>query len=57
MQRVQLNARFVVNLGDRLLEGRDHLGAVLGDGIGRDHDDNAHVRRFPPAGNHPFLVQ
>src|SRR5262249_33548690 len=50
MQCVQFNARFVVNPGDRRFEGRDHLGAVLGDGIGRDDDDNAHFRRFLPLG-------
>jgi hypothetical protein len=32
MQRVEFNARFVMNPGDRRLEGRDHLGTVLGDG-------------------------
>jgi hypothetical protein len=32
MRRVELNARFAVNPGDRRLEGRDHPGAVLGDG-------------------------
>jgi hypothetical protein len=53
MQRVEFDARFVMDPGDRLLEGRDHLGAVLGDGKGRD-DDDAHVGCFPPAGDHPF---
>jgi hypothetical protein len=31
-RRVELDARFVVHPGDRRLEGRDDLGAVLGDG-------------------------
>jgi hypothetical protein len=44
LQRVEFNARFLVHPGDRRLEGRDHLGAVPGDGNGRD-DDNAHFRR------------
>jgi hypothetical protein len=42
VQRVELNARFAVNPRNRRLEGRDHLGAVLGEGEGRDDDDNAH---------------
>jgi len=32
VQGLELNAWFVVNPGDRRLEGRDHLGAVLGTG-------------------------
>jgi hypothetical protein len=34
VQRLQFNARFAMDPGDRLLEGRDHLGAVLEDGEG-----------------------
>jgi len=34
VQRVELNDRGVVNPGDHRLEGRDHLGATLGDGKG-----------------------
>jgi len=41
--------------GDRRLEGRDHLGAMLGDGKGRDDDDNTHVRFLSPAGIIDFL--
>ena len=54
VQRVEFNARFVVNLGDRCLTGRDHLGAVFGDGKGRRDRDNAHCRCFPLIGDHPF---
>jgi len=39
VQGVKLNTRFVVDPGDRRLEGRDHLGAVLGNGKGRDDDE------------------
>jgi hypothetical protein len=41
MQGVEFNAGFVVDLGDRSLEGRDHFGAVLAYGKGRDDDNNA----------------
>src|SRR6516165_5867928 len=53
-QRVEFDAWFVVNPGDRRLEGRDYLGAVLGDGKGRDDLDNAHVGCSPPVDDHPF---
>jgi hypothetical protein len=43
-----------VNPGNRRLEGRDDLGAVFGDGKGRDNDDNAHVSSVPPVDDHPF---
>jgi hypothetical protein len=46
VQRVEFDARFVMDPGDRLLEGRDHLGTVFGDGKGRDDDDNSHVGCF-----------
>ena len=47
----ELNARFAGNPGDCRLEGRDYLGAVPGDGKGRD-DDNAHSGALPQeAGN------
>jgi hypothetical protein len=39
--------------GDRLLEGRDQLGAVLGDGKGGDDDNNAHLRCFLLRGSSP----
>ncbi len=32
VQRVEFNARFVVDPGDSRLEGRDHLGPLRGDG-------------------------
>src|SRR5215469_4263664 len=54
VQCVEFNARFVVNPGDRRLKSRDHLSTVLGDGKGRGHDNNAHVRCSPPVGDHPF---
>src|SRR5215469_13476949 len=54
MQRVQFNARLVVDPGDCLLEGCDHLGAVPGDGKGRDDDSDAHVRCFLPPGIIPL---
>jgi hypothetical protein len=44
---VELNAWFVVGPNECLLEGCDHLGVVLGDGKGRDDEDNAHVRGLP----------
>ena len=50
VQRVELNPGFVVNSGDRRLESRDYVGAVLGDGKGRDDDDNAHARRSSRCG-------
>src|SRR5512132_1751319 len=55
VQRVQFNARFAMDPGNRPLEGRDHLGAVLGDGNGRDDDDNAHVSCLLPSGIIPSL--
>jgi len=48
VQRVELNPPFAVNSDDCFLESLDHLGAVFENRIGRDHDDNAHVRLSPP---------
>jgi hypothetical protein len=54
VQRVQFHARFAVYPGDRRLEGGDHRGAVLGDGKGRDDDDNAHIPCSTVVGDHRF---
>src|SRR5215470_6944612 len=48
LQRVEFDARFFVYPLDRGLEGGDHLGAMLGDGESRDHNDDAHVGCLPP---------
>jgi hypothetical protein len=47
VQRIKRNAWFVVDPGDGAFEGRDYLGAVFGQGKGRDDNDNAHLR-CPP---------
>ena len=50
----KIHARFVVNLGGRRLEGREHPGAVLGDGEGGDDDD--HTTDLPMADNLDVLL-
>jgi hypothetical protein len=42
VQRVELDARFVMNPADRRFAGCDYLGAVLGDRKGGGDQDNAH---------------
>jgi hypothetical protein len=47
MQRVKLNARFVVNPRDRRLEGCDHCFAVFGEGKCRGDDNDAPISVAP----------
>jgi hypothetical protein len=56
VQRVQFNARFVVDPGGRLLEGRDHPGTMLG--MGKAVTTTTMLMSdAPPAGVIPSLVR
>jgi hypothetical protein len=48
VERVPLDARLIVHSRDRRLEGRDHLGPVLGHGKRCGNDDDAHSLQLLP---------